>query len=259
MWSDASLNENFQPIPVSSPQDSPLFFRFRCIVDLQLFTIYRFLYSRLRCVSGNILDIGAGQAPWKSLLPLAVDYVGVDVYSKDDFGMESRSDVILYDGITLPFGAAEFDNAMCIEVLEHVPEPEAFLSELSRILKPGAPLFLTVPWAARIHYVPHDYHRFTRFRLKSLLEDNGFNVEYIMERGNDIATVSNKLIVIQVGLLNSKNSLLGLLWRWPLALFLAPVVCGFLVAAHLCIYAHRGSMTDPLGYSIVARKRSKNV
>lgn len=253
--SDNSLNENFQPIAVNSPHDSPLLFQLRCIVDLQLLTIYRFLSIELKNLSGNILDVGAGRAPWKSLLPLHVDYVGIDVYSKDDFGMANRGDILLYDGITLPFGSAEFDNAMCIEVLEHVSDPAVFLSELCRVLKPGAALFLTVPWAARIHYVPHDYHRFTRFRLKSLLESSGFSVEQILERGNDIATISNKLIVLQASLLNAKNSLISIFWRIPLALLLLPLVLVFLVAAHYSINTKRGSLTDPLGYSIIARRR----
>lgn len=249
-----SLNENFQPLAVNSPQDSPFSFWFRCIFDLQLLTIYRFLYLELNKVSGKILDVGAGRAPWKGILPSAVKYVGVDVQEKDDFGMGSRSDILVYDGISLPFGAAEFDSAMCIEVLEHVPDPVACLSEVNRVMKSGATLFLTVPWAARIHYVPHDYHRFTRFRLKSLLETSGFNVLYIVERGNDIATVSNKLMVIQMGLLNFGRASLNLLWRWPLALLLVPVTLGFLVAAHLSIFFQLGSKTDPLGYSLVAKK-----
>ena len=251
-----SLNENFQPLAVNSPQDNPFFFWLRCIFDLQLLTIYRFLYIELNRVSGKILDVGAGRAPWKGILPTAVQYVGVDVQEKDDFGMEARSDILLYNGINLPFSGAEFDNVMCIEVLEHVPDPVAFLSEVNRVMKPGAALFLTVPWAARIHYVPHDYHRFTRFRLQSLLETSGFKVMCVKERGNDIATVSNKLIVIQMGLLSIGRASLNLLWRWPLALLLVPVTLGFLVAAHLSIFFQSGSHTDPLGYSLVAQKNS---
>ena len=217
------MRETFQPIAVKAPEENRLLFGVRCMVDLQLLTIYRFLSGHLRTVSGRMLDVGAGQSPWKGILPATAEYVGADVYTAGDFGMCQRGDIVLYDGVTLPFEAAEFDNAMCIEVLEHVPDPTAFLRELNRVLKPGALLFLTVPWAARIHHVPHDYHRFTCFGLEALLDASGFDVESVMERGNDVATVSNKLIVIQIRLLKPTGNPLSLLWRWPLALLLAAV------------------------------------
>ena len=249
------LRETFQPIPVKPPEDNRLFFILRCLIDLQLLTIHRFLSSHLTNVSGRILDVGAGQAPWKGLLPAAAKYVGVDVYSAGDFGMSQLGEVVFYDGVTLPFDVAEFDNAMCIEVLEHVPEPVAFLCEISRVMKPGAQLFLTVPWAARVHHMPHDYHRFTRFRLLALLEASGFDVISLTERGNDIAVVANKIIVIQLRLLKAHGNPLGLLWRWPVALILAPVSVAFIMAAHVTMACGGGSAADPLGYAAMARKR----
>jgi 2-polyprenyl-3-methyl-5-hydroxy-6-metoxy-1,4-benzoquinol methylase len=40
-------------------------------------------------------------------------------------------------GEALPFPDAHFDIIMCVDVLEHVRDPEALLAEISRCLKPG--------------------------------------------------------------------------------------------------------------------------
>jgi SAM-dependent methyltransferase len=248
------LPETFQPIAVQSPDSNKLLFILRCLVDLQLLTIYRFLAVQLKTTSGRLLDVGAGQSPWRGMLASGTQYTGVDVYQADEFGMDSRQDIILYDGKVLPFVDAEFDGAMCIEVLEHVPNPQDFLREVHRVLRLDGKLFLTVPWSARIHHMPHDYYRFTRFGLDALLRASGFGIESIDERGNDIATVANKLIVVQLRLLNIKEQGISALWRFPLGIFIAPVTAAFIAAAHVSFVFGFGSEADPLGYAVVARK-----
>jgi SAM-dependent methyltransferase len=51
----------------------------------------------------------------------------------------------------LTFPSAKFDAIMCFEVLEHIPDYMAALRELSRVLKPGGRLVMTVPFNAHIH------------------------------------------------------------------------------------------------------------
>jgi SAM-dependent methyltransferase len=46
---------------------------------------------------------------------------------------------------TLPFPDASFDAVVSIEVIEHVEDQFAFLRELARIAKPGAPVIVTTP------------------------------------------------------------------------------------------------------------------
>src|SRR5262249_27503555 len=60
------------------------------------------------------------------------------------------------------------------EVLEHCPDPEGVMREVFRVLKPGAFLFLTVPFIWPIHNVPHDEYRYTPFALRRILERAGF-------------------------------------------------------------------------------------
>lgn len=46
----------------------------------------------------------------------------------------------------------------------------------------------------------------------------------------------------------------GLIWRAPVTVILAPVAGAFLIAAHLAIALRLGSVDDPLGYSVLAKK-----
>ncbi|MEM3163855.1 MAG: class I SAM-dependent methyltransferase [Halobacteria archaeon] len=50
----------------------------------------------------------------------------------------------------LPFRSDTFDGVLCSDVLEHIPEDEAALAELVRVVKPGGALVISTP-AAGIH------------------------------------------------------------------------------------------------------------
>jgi SAM-dependent methyltransferase len=49
------------------------------------------------------------------------------------------------DVATLPFADASFDAAICLMVLQHVADPPRALGELSRVLRPGGWVLLSVP------------------------------------------------------------------------------------------------------------------
>lgn len=250
--------EGFQPIAVESPTARPWLFALRCLVDLQLSTIVRELRPAIAQLAGHVLDVGAGQSPWRAWLPSTAHYQGIDVGYANEFGMDDvRPDVVYYDGRVMPFGDGLFDCALCIEVLEHSEEPELLVAEMARVLRPGGTLLLTVPWSARQHHLPHDYHRFSRGRLQALLGQHGFTGIDIRERGNDIAAIANKLTVLTIGLLRPPplRQLLQTVWRYPLGALCAAMAVGFIAAAHLSIALGRGSREDPLGYFVRATRQ----
>jgi SAM-dependent methyltransferase len=246
------MTEAFKPIAIRPPSANPLLFAMRCVIDLQLLTTYRFLARELPACRGRVLDVGAGEAPWRELLSGA-EYVGLDVESAAEFGMQRQPGIVYYPGGRFPFDDASFACVMTSEVLEHVPDPAAFAAELARVLAPGGRLILTVPWSARLHHLPNDYFRFTRYALRSLVEATGLQVQRLDERGNDVAVVANKLIVIGVRLLLPKRRL-DAIWTWPLALLMTPVILTFVAAAHVALRLGLGSREDPLGYGLVALK-----
>ncbi|MGT2471968.1 class I SAM-dependent methyltransferase [Paraburkholderia terrae] len=244
--------EQFQPIAVTAPDRHPLLFKLRCYVDVQLGSIVGHLQPALSRLKGKVLDVGAGESPWRGWLSKDAEYYGIDVGNADEFGMSGgREGITYYDGRKIPFEDAQFDNAICIEVLEHAEDPELLLSEIARVLKPDGPLLLTVPWSARRHHIPHDYHRFTRERLQIMLSKAGFANIVIKERGSDIGVIANKLTVLTIRLLKPARKA-DLIWTGVLALFCAPLAVAFLIATSVSDKLGRGASEDPLGYFISA-------
>ncbi|MEZ5207117.1 MAG: class I SAM-dependent methyltransferase [Acidimicrobiales bacterium] len=60
----------------------------------------------------------------------------------DDDGM---ADATCGDATRLPFPDATFDRIIASEVMEHIPDDNAALTELVRVLKPGGRIAITVP------------------------------------------------------------------------------------------------------------------
>ncbi len=56
------------------------------------------------------------------------------------------------DAFTLPFSDHSIDHIICSEVLEHIDHYEAIVEEISRVLKPGGSLNISVPraWPEKI-------------------------------------------------------------------------------------------------------------
>lgn len=245
--------EVFKPIPVSSPENNPVLFYIRCLFDLQLKTIVDFLRPALATVSDDILDIGAGNAPWKSFLPTKVKYTGLDIAKANEFNMQSSDGIVYYEGGVFPFQDNQFNNALCIEVLEHVVDTEFFLRQIYRCLKPEGKIILTVPWSARRHHLPYDYFRFTPEALEYLFKKNGFTDIKITARGSDFTVVFNKILCVIQGLFfpHQKKKLLITL---PLGLTLLPSALVFFLIAHLSLMFDFGLHMDPLGYALTAKK-----
>jgi SAM-dependent methyltransferase len=70
-------------------------------------------------------------------------------------------------GFQLPFPEGRFDCVTCIEVIEHVPEPDrpALLSEIHRVLAPGGRLVLRCPHAGIFSWLDAQNFRFRFPRL----------------------------------------------------------------------------------------------
>jgi SAM-dependent methyltransferase len=246
--------ESFKPIPVKSPQANRLAFRLRCVIDLQLKTIVGALAPAIRRLPpGRIIDIGAGESPWRAWLPDHCVYQGLDIEESDAFGMHNTPDITRYDGRSIPFSPDSFSGALCIEVLEHAADPELLLGEIHRILKVGAPLLLSVPWSARRHHIPHDFHRFTRERLGDLLAKSGFREIAIVERGNDYCVVFNKLLVLALRNVQ-ETTIRNAVYTLPLVVVLLPFALLMLIVAHISLLHPSLGSEDPLGYFCVALK-----
>jgi SAM-dependent methyltransferase len=242
----AAITEEFKPVPVArgSGPLAALAFRLRSWVDLQLLTCLRFVSRHRGLLAGAVLDVGCGQMPFRHLVPAGAVYTGIDIPAAGSFGMVHNAEVVEFDGTTIPFPDNHFDAILCTEVLEHAMAPEALVAEMYRVLRPGGSLVLTVPFAARVHHIPYDFHRFTRYRLEQLFA--GFAAVAIEERGSDLAVIANKIIVATI---RQATPL-----RFPLLLVGVPASLAGLALAHLALWFGWGSKLDPLGYGVIARK-----
>lgn len=245
----SAQKESFKPFLLRGPDQGVFLWGLRQILDLQLRTICLFLRPKLKKMDGVILDVGAGLSPWRSYLPGSAQYWGIDV-AIPEFGFPQRHDIQYFQGKVFPRNDNTFDSVLCTEVLEHTQDPDSVLQEIHRVLKPGGQLILTVPFSARAHFLPHDYRRWTKNGLQQLLENHGFEIREISERGNDLTSISNKLIVLMMRSLKARALFIGVLFL--------PVVILFLALAHLSLelasWLDFGGSEDPLGYGVVAIK-----
>ena len=119
----------------------------------------------------RVLDAGAGDAPYRDLFA-HTDYKTTDWTESPHPGARSADIIASLDA--LPIADASFDVVLCTQVLEHVPDPGAVLSELRRVLRDGGELWLTVPFVGELHEEPHDHYRYTSYGLRGLCERAGF-------------------------------------------------------------------------------------
>jgi SAM-dependent methyltransferase len=124
-------------------------------------------------LSGRLLDVGCGSQPYRPLFAACI-YTGLDIDSPRTRALAVAD--AFYDGHRFPFDDACFDAVLCNQVLEHVFNPAEFLSEVRRVMTPGARLLLTVPFVWDEHEQPWDYARYSSFGLRALLERHGFRV-----------------------------------------------------------------------------------
>ena len=73
---------------------------------------------------------------------------------------KASAQVVRGDIVCLPFPDESFDAVIVAEVLEHIPDDERAMAEITRILKPGGRLAVTVPrwWPEQINWaLPGEY------------------------------------------------------------------------------------------------------
>jgi SAM-dependent methyltransferase len=133
----------------------------------------------------SVLDLGSGEAPYADLFPHRY-YVTADLFAGAD---------VRCDATALPFRGDGFDLVLCTEVLEHVPDPEATMGEIQRVLRERGTLVLTTPLTWGVH-APHDFHRWTDSGLVKLLGRHGFRVRLIRSRGGVFLVLAAILLVI---------------------------------------------------------------
>ncbi|MEO6876026.1 MAG: class I SAM-dependent methyltransferase [Opitutaceae bacterium] len=124
------------------------------------------------------LEIGPGLRP---RLPIAGTHF-VDLSPPAVASLQAAGGLAQVGEITaLPFADQTFELVTAFDVVEHVTDDERALSELTRVLKPGGRLILSIPlhsarWTPFDALVGHS-RRYEPAALQVLLAHHGLNVE----------------------------------------------------------------------------------
>jgi SAM-dependent methyltransferase len=141
---------------------------------------------------GDLLDLGCGKVPYYGVYgPRTSSVVCLDWPSS----LHNGPYVDVFADLTreLPFRSLSFDTVLLADVLEHVPDPSRVLSEAARLLRPDGNLLVSVPFFYWLHEEPHDYCRYTEFRLRTLCLEAGFDEPRIVSFGGEKAVVVDLL------------------------------------------------------------------
>jgi SAM-dependent methyltransferase len=129
---------------------------------------------------GLILDVGCGKAPYRHIYNSGATIVFTDKSPQAPLGLSAY---VSSDAQRLPFLDGTFDLVVATEVLEHVPDPKAAASEITRVLRSGGRAIITVPFLYPLHEIPNDYHRFTPWSLVKLFSADSFVIEIVPRGG----------------------------------------------------------------------------
>ncbi len=145
-------------------------------------------------LKGKLLDFGCGEKPYQSLFTNVTEYIGLD-YNGEGHDHQNEAVDVYYDGITIPFENEVFDSVFTSEVFEHVFGLQQILPEINRVMKPGAQILVTCPFAWEEHEIPVDYARYTQFALKDMLAKNGFKVILIDKNGHFMSALHQLFVL----------------------------------------------------------------
>ena len=181
----------------------------------------------------SILDFGCGTKPYRHLFENAASYTGVD-FQNDQIPRPAKDVDIYYDGVNLPFDDNSFDLVISFEVLEHIPNLEQILLEISRVIKPGGKFFFTTPFLYPEHEVPFDYQRLTIYRWINLLEEMGYKVEEYSKEPNDMRSLMQLNLALIFKFINPKDShILEIIFSPIITIFnFLAYILGLLVRRH---------------------------
>jgi SAM-dependent methyltransferase len=246
----------------------------RRFLDLQASSIWNDLVALLPAYKGAVLDVGCGAQPYRGLLHPEAAYQGIDTADAAAHFGYALPDTRYFAGDRWPVADGTIDLVLATETLEHVPDPARFLAEARRCLKPGGGLLLTVPFAARWHYIPHDYWRFTPSSLQIFLKAAGFRDIAVYARGNAATVACYKVMALIAPLLFARGQCsphapreaphagredytgrhlrfdLARLLRAAVGMPLVPILVLLAALAQLTLYGRGGD--DCLGYTVLA-------
>lgn len=159
--------------------------------------------------NGPVLEVGSKDhsaenrgptMPFREMFPTN-EYIGVDM--EPGKGVDRIVDLV--DGIgDLPENY--FDLVICCSVLEHVSKPWKMAENLTRLLRPGGTIYMSVPWIWRYHQYPDDYFRYSFRGIESLFSDLTWSkIHYSTTQYGEFLVVKDSFLFIDNTLIFTKE------------------------------------------------------
>ncbi len=197
-----------------------------------------------------VLDVGAGSGTFSNLLSArGFEVTSTDVTDEalDVLRTRVSGEVKRADATSLPFAASSFDGVILGEVLEHVEDDGAALSEAARVLRPNGILAITVPrnpnWFSETDRWAGHFRRYTREQLEGRVMAAGFEILACKAWGFPISALYHRTVfawIVRRRAMSSAPIRAG-----------SPVLAGLLRLDKLFVGRERGA----LGYILVAQSR----
>lgn len=162
-----------------------------------------YLYQKTTPKNLKILDVGCNTGlPLVNFLNQTIDCngFGIDINKQAIDSFKSHQDNIslkLYNGVNIPFEDNYFDHVILHHVIGHVKDPIRLLSEINRVLKPGATLSVITPnlWYKFFRF-PHNIlnnfkpdksilRYYCKNELNKKLKISGFSNNFFFYFGDD--------------------------------------------------------------------------
>lgn len=137
---------------------------------------YLFKFIKEENLPNNVLDVGCGYMPHYAFFKDNLDfinYVGVDWENSP----HKQNNVDYQMNLNEPLNiVGSYDIILLMDVIEHLQNADLLFSSLKSSLNKCGFIYITVPFFYWIHEAPFDYYRYSIYQLKSLLNNNGFEI-----------------------------------------------------------------------------------
>lgn len=136
----------------------------------------------------TVLDVGCGKGrlnpfPWDRYPQIRRIGIDPDLEAADNPAIHEFH--LMQPGKPFPVGDESVDLAICLYVVEHIEDPDAFLVDVRRVLRPGGRFVFLTP--SRYHPVmmlssrlPHQLHQSILARTKRSADNDVFATYYRM-------------------------------------------------------------------------------
>lgn len=124
---------------------------------------------------GHLLDLGCGQVP---LYAAYKDHITDNTCVDWENALEENLFIDKYCDLNLPLPLEDgtYDTIILSDVLEHIQKPHLLWEEMYRVMNSDGSLLLNVPFFYWLHADPYDYLRYTKYALRAMAEEVGFDI-----------------------------------------------------------------------------------